>query len=254
MLHRIEPKIRRMEYSASHSPAAIASVLKPSAPITDDEARKETLAAKIQEIQLQAARIQDLERELSEQESSFALRVESARKEAFEHGRNEAESVHSTTLQRILGKLEQSLEEFRFARDSYLAKVEQEVVQLALGIAKRILHREAQMDPLLLSGAVRVALGQLADTTEVRLRVPESELELWSEMIRLMPNLPLRPQLIADDILGSTECTLETHLGSVDLGVKAQLTEIERGFFDLLERRGPARGDHTISANKREEA
>jgi flagellar assembly protein FliH len=28
------------------------------------------------------------------------------------------------------------------------------------------------------------------------------------------------------------ECALETQLGSVDLGIRAQLGEIERGFFD----------------------
>ena len=57
-------------------------------------------------------------------------------------------------------------------RDRYLHAVEHEVVELALAVAARILRREAQMDPLLLTGAVRVALGQLSGSTEVRLRVP----------------------------------------------------------------------------------
>ena len=52
----------------------------------------------------------------------------------------------------------------RFAeeRDRYLNAVEQEVVKLALAVAARILRREAQMDLLPLTGAARVALGQLA--------------------------------------------------------------------------------------------
>ena len=50
----------------------------------------------------------------------------------------------------------------RAERDRFLHAVEQEVVKLALAVAARILRREAQMDPLLLTGAVRVALGQLA--------------------------------------------------------------------------------------------
>jgi flagellar assembly protein FliH len=93
------------------------------------------------------------------------------------------------------------------------------------------------MDPLLLSGAVRVALGQLGETAEVRLRVPEAEQDLWAEMLRLMPNLALRPELVADDRLHAGEAVLEAHSGSVDLGVRAQLEEIERGFFDLIESR-----------------
>jgi flagellar assembly protein FliH len=54
------------------------------------------------------------------------------------------------------------IESFTLERDRYLQTVEQEVVKLALAVAARILRREAQMDPLLLSGAVRVALGQLS--------------------------------------------------------------------------------------------
>ena len=33
------------------------------------------------------------------------------------------------------------------------------------------------------------------------------------------------------------ECVLETRVGTVELGVKAQLEEIEKGFFDLLQQR-----------------
>ena len=67
---------------------------------------------------------------------------------------------------------------FAEASDSYLRAIEQEVVELALAVAARILRREAQMDPLLLTGAVRVALGQLSKTSQACLRVPETELSL----------------------------------------------------------------------------
>jgi flagellar assembly protein FliH len=32
------------------------------------------------------------------------------------------------------------------------------------------------------------------------------------------------------------ECTIKTDLGSVDLGIRSQLGEIERGFFDRVGR------------------
>ncbi len=44
-------------------------------------------------------------------------------------------------------------------------------------------------------------------------------------------------QLVGDERLGSGECVLETNVGKVELGVSAQLEEIERGFFDLLQQR-----------------
>jgi flagellar assembly protein FliH len=124
------------------------------------------------------------------------------------------------------------IESFAEERDRYLQAVEHEVVELALAIAARILRREAQMDPLLLSGAVRVALGQLSSTTEVRLRVPAAELNLWSETMGLLPRLRLKPKVVSGDGMRLGDCVIETELGSVDLGIRAQLGEIERGFFD----------------------
>lgn len=124
------------------------------------------------------------------------------------------------------------LERFAEERDRYMGAVEHEVVKLALAVAARILRREAQMDPLLLTGAVRVALGQLAGSTQARLCVPEAELDLWREAIALVPNLAVRPAVSAGEGMRVGDCVIETELGSVDLGIRSQLGEIERGFFD----------------------
>ena len=179
-------------------------------------------------------RIRELNAKHKQLEEEFQVQLNGARKEAYEAGRKSAEDERSAMLIAASESLTKAIEEFRLSRDQYLAQVEREVVQLSLAIAERILHREAQMDPLLLSGAVRVALGQLAESTEVRLRVPIGEEQMWAEMLRLMPNLPLHPELAVDERMKIGECTIETKLGSVDIGIRAQLTEIERGFFDLL--------------------
>jgi flagellar assembly protein FliH len=117
-------------------------------------------------------------------------------------------------------------------RERYMREVEHEVVDLALAVAARILRREAQMDPLLLTGAVRVALGQLSGSTEVRVSVPQGDLALWTETLALLPNLHVKPQVTAREGMRLGDCVIETQLGSVDLGIRAQLGEIERGFFD----------------------
>ena len=124
------------------------------------------------------------------------------------------------------------VDQFARARDQYLHAVEREVVALALSIASRILRREAQMDPLLLTGAVRVALGQLSGSTQIRLKVPPAEVDLWKESIKLLPNLAVKPEVVEGEGMRLGDCMVETQFGSVDLGVRAQLNEIERGFFD----------------------
>ena len=145
------------------------------------------------------------------------------------------------------------VEGFERASDHYLRAVEPEVVRLALAVAARILRREAQMDPLLLTGAVRVALGQLASASEVRLHVPAREADLWRETVAHLPNLVVKPLVVAEEKMHLGECRIESKVGSVDLGIRAQLSEIERGFFDRAGA-APASGTGAVAGPKALEA
>jgi flagellar assembly protein FliH len=174
--------------------------------------------------------------------AQFEQRLQEESRRAFEAGREQgskeeraAQSAAWTSAREQQKRQMAALvESFAVERDRYLHAVEHEVVRLALAVAARILRREAQMDPLLLTGAVRVALGQLSASTEVRLRVPAAELDHWVEAIALLPSLPVKPEVLPGDGLRQGECGIETKLGAVDLGIRSQLGEIERGFFDRV--------------------
>jgi flagellar assembly protein FliH len=175
----------------------------------------------------------EYERRLTEEtRRSFEAGRERGRQEGHHEERDLQKAAHSAADAERAQQAASLVERFTLERDRYLEAVEHEVVELALAIAARILRREAQMDPLLLTGAVRVALGQLSASTEVRLRVPPAELDLWGEAIAHLPNLSVKPVLVAGEGMQCGDCVLETTLGSVDLGIRAQLAEIERGFFD----------------------
>jgi flagellar assembly protein FliH len=170
----------------------------------------------------------------------FEERLAEETRRAFETGRAEGRRAEREAMapsaaaetERRRRQISELVEGFARERDRYLQAVEQEVVRLALAVAARILRREAQMDPLLLTGAVRVALGQLAATSEVRIRVPANEADLWTETIAHLPNLAIKPQVVAEEGMLLGDCVVESKAGSVDLGVRSQLGEIERGFFD----------------------
>jgi len=172
---------------------------------------------------------------------SFESGRERGRLEGREAERQAQAAAISTADQRRMRQAAELVENFAQERDRYLRAVEREVVELALAVAARILRREAQMDPLLLTGAVRVAPGQLSSSTQVRLHVPADELGLWTEAIALLPNLAVKPAVVAGEGMRLGECRIETDLGSVDVGLRAQLGEIERGFFDRAGPRAPAR-------------
>jgi flagellar assembly protein FliH len=163
---------------------------------------------------------------------SFEAGRERGRQEGCEMERAAQAAAVKSEAERRKRQLAKLIEDFAAERDRFLEVVEHEVVKLALAVAARILRREAQMDPLLLTGAVRVALGQLAGATEVQLHVPAAEMELWTEAIALVPNLTLKPKVLAGEGMRLGDCVIESNVGTVDLGVRSQLGEIERGFFD----------------------
>jgi flagellar assembly protein FliH len=133
--------------------------------------------------------------------------------------------------------LGQAVREFERERESYFQRVEAEVVGLAVAIARKILHREAQVDPLLLAGVVRVGLDNVGTGTHVRLRVHPDQVRAWQSFFAQQTDLQVPPELMGDPSLGLGHCMLETELGSTDLTLESQLKEIEQGFFDLLAQR-----------------
>jgi flagellar biosynthesis/type III secretory pathway protein FliH len=133
-------------------------------------------------------------------------------------------------------KIRHALELFQGERRDYFSRVESDVVHLALSIAAKILHREAQVDTMLVAALVRVAIEKLHDGSRVSVRVPPAEAEKW----RIFLANPLNSstvEIVEDAHLEPGDCVLETDLGSANFSIEAQLKEVERGFFDLLEKR-----------------
>jgi flagellar assembly protein FliH len=176
-----------------------------------------------------------LEAQMRFQEESARQDVEAARREGKRDAREELEEEFDERLKLEREKVLETCAGFRKERQRYFAAVEEEVVKLALAIAARVLHREAKIDPMMLASAVRVALERVQEDSVVVLRVATAEEAMWREVIGAGEQG--RVQLAADERMIAGECVLETNVGKVELGVSAQLEEIEKGFFDLLQRR-----------------
>ena len=121
---------------------------------------------------------------------------------------------------------------FTQERKRYFAEVEGEVVKLALAIAARILQRESAMDPTLLKGVVQVALEKVGDAKGAVLRMNPADAEEWHAAMKHSG-----VEIEGDVRLARGELRLEAAGSVAELGIAAQLVEVERGFFDLLARR-----------------
>jgi flagellar assembly protein FliH len=133
-------------------------------------------------------------------------------------------------------KVRQALELFQAERRDYFSRVESDVVQLALAISAKILHREAQVDPMLVAALVRVAIDKLHDGSSVSVRVSPAEAGKWRTFLA-NPLNGSTIEIVEDAHLGVADCILETELGSANFSIEAQMKEVEQGFFDLLAQR-----------------
>jgi flagellar assembly protein FliH len=134
------------------------------------------------------------------------------------------------------GKIREALDLFQVERKDYFARVESEVVHLALAIAAKILHREAQVDQMLVAALVRLAINKLHDGSSVSVRVSPQEAAKWRAFLA-NPLNGSTIEVVEDAHLAAIDCILETELGSANFSIDAQMKEVEQGFFDLLAQR-----------------
>jgi flagellar assembly protein FliH len=159
-----------------------------------------------------------------------------ARAEATAETEKRLRGEYEARSAREAAKITQALDVFVAERKSYFSRVESDVVHLALAIASKILHREAQVDPLLVAALVRVAVDKLHDGSSVSVRTSPENAEKWRQYLASSMN-GSTIAIIEDAQLSAEDCILETDLGSANFSIDAQLKEVEQGFFDLLAQR-----------------
>lgn len=246
----MDAEIRRLTYvprfggtkAGNASSGGVASLLGELPPLfRKDELAKHT--AKTADVRLET-RVIELERERAEgerrhQEALAAVHQKAAEELAIALKEQEErlEKEHAESIQTAVASFEE-------ARGRYFAEAEAAVVRLALNIAARVLHREAQLDPLLLRGAVRVALENAQQSSACVLEVNADRAEAWERWLSGDGTLT-RVQVRSREDAAPGHCRLEIGASSADLSVNTQLAEIERGFFDLLQSRPAARSGDT---------
>lgn len=157
------------------------------------------------------------------------LRETQARELGRLEGEKKARADYEEQIKKTREAISESLRGFERERKRYFEQVEAEVVQLALAISKRVLRREAQIDPDLLKGLVRYTLEKLREGTRVKLRVHPAQAMEWRNQFG--------GEVVGDPDVAEGTCQVETEVGTTAVSVDTQLKEIEHGLMDLLAQR-----------------
>jgi flagellar assembly protein FliH len=175
---------------------------------------------------------EDEEKEAVEKKDISEIERE-AFQQAFEEGRRSGLQMAEKKTEAMLRRFSESIAEIASLRPSILKKTERDLVKLAIEIAKKLVHREVQIDETIIATMVRVALDRLATKEPVTLYVSAADHEVVKRHIEEILDDPSNRalELRVDDKLSRGDCVVESDYGNVDARIDEQIREIEDGLL-----------------------
>jgi len=174
----------------------------------------------------------ETDRDFREKLHQLESRLVSERAEAFESGRAAGEQHARAELQPVLARINSSVSEVTGLRADLRRRAERDVVQLALMIAKRILHRQVTVDEEALTAIARVAFERLSRSESYKITVHP---RFASAVASAMPGgHASRVQIEPDPDCEPGTFVIHSSEGTMDASIDAQLEEIGRGLADRL--------------------
>jgi flagellar assembly protein FliH len=170
---------------------------------------------------------------IAELEVEHRQKVREAHAAGVQEGETAGRNRAAAELQPVLERLARSIQEIANLRGRLRREAEADVVQLALAIARRVVHRELATDPDALRGLVMAALEKLQGQEMSRVKVHPSHAALVTSCLQQTLSVS-QVEVLADPSREPGSVIFETTRGNLDVSVDSQLQEIERGLTDRL--------------------
>lgn len=154
--------------------------------------------------------------------------------DAYQRGFQEGQAAGAKAAQDMQAcgeQLARAVEAIGSYRARIRSEAEHDLVKLSLAIARRLVHRELQVDPDALLGLVKAALERTGAGEIHRVRLSPAHAGI---VRRHLERSGRGIEVVDDPALDPGAAIVETSRGQIDAGLETQLSEIERGFTDLL--------------------
>ena len=152
------------------------------------------------------------------------------RQSAFREGETAGRAQAQVELRPVMEQLAHAAKELAALRPQLREQAEEDLIRLAVAIARRVVRRELTVDPAAVTGLVKAALEQLAAGETARLRVHPEHEAIVREFLAKAGREPIT--VAADSALARGAALFETARGDLDASAETQLAEIERGLTD----------------------
>ncbi|HEY7392616.1 MAG TPA: FliH/SctL family protein [Bryobacteraceae bacterium] len=163
--------------------------------------------------------------------------IENRIREAHAAGVREGEAAGrgkaAAEMQPVMERLARSIDEIAKFRPRLRREAEQDLIRLAMAVARRIIRRELTIDPDALHGLILGALEKLQGQEVCRVRLhPSHAAAVTACLKQIAAASPV--EVIPDASREVGTVIFETDRGNLDASVESQLREIERGLGDRL--------------------
>jgi flagellar assembly protein FliH len=148
----------------------------------------------------------------------------------FAEGQQAAATATQQDTAALARKLAATLDDLVRVRDQMIRHTEKQMVQLALAVARRVVHREVAVDPTAMLTMMRVVLERVSDAARVSVRLNPADHQAVTEALADAPTSD-QVTVTADPRVPRGGCKVESEYGDIDAGVDAQIQEIARALL-----------------------
>jgi len=157
--------------------------------------------------------------------------VQESYEKGFEEGKRQAERG----LANVFKALRDAVEELTDLKEHVLRASEEDLLKLAVMIARKVIHQEIATDRLILAKVVSAAVSNASDRDELVIRLNPEDHRLVSAHKHLYLNGCNDERLVelrADDVVAPGGCIVDTVMGEIDARTDSQVDEIFRGLLE----------------------
>jgi len=160
-------------------------------------------------------------------------------KTAYENGFHQGEKagmeIAERKMESVMKRYSEAILEIGKTRSSLYSQIEREVVTLAVAVARKIVHREIQVDHDIIQTLVRVALSHVAEKSAVTIHLnPVDYNYLLDRRGELSQSEGRDISLLADKSIERGGCLIQTNCGDIDARIDEEFRTVEHSFFEGL--------------------
>ena len=160
--------------------------------------------------------------------------------EAFNHGLKEGKELAERGLINVFRALRAASETIHNLRDKIFRESEDEIINLIMLVARKVILNEVTQDRSILARVVQNAIADLSAREEITVRInPDDYLLVTSGRDELLLRELLNEHMLIkpDHSIAAGFCLVDTAMGTIDASLDGQLDQLYR---NLLEQRATA--------------